>query len=227
MKKLIRRLSAVAGVMLAVTAFTACGDDEDEEITEPPYFNDSTIYVKISADAPASNTFTVGTNQAWNITEKPTWCELDITEGVGEAVVDVTVNSSSKNHRSGKIIVQSADLQHKKTVIVKQNGNTLSVITGNYTGSDVTYGSFKGTDNKLYKYQHKIKVEYTINGSHLASQCGVTGSAYLGITSDGVQTATITLLTNNASSTFTYRAFAINKNTGEKIYGEEKKIVSK
>ena len=200
---------------------------EEEEMVEPPYFKDGSSYVTIKTNAPASGSFTVETNRSWVITEKPAWCELDVMEGTGETVVNVSIQTSTANQRIGYIKVFCADLQKEKIVEVKQNGNTLSVSTGQYKGSVVTYGTFKGTNNRMYKYEHKIKVEFTINGSHLASECGVTGSAFKGITSDGTHEATVTLLSDYASASFTYQAFATNKATGVKVYGKEVDIVSR
>ena len=103
---------------------------------------------------------------------------------------------------------------------------TLSAVTGDYKGSKVTKGAFMGTDRKQYEYEHKITVEFSVNGSHLASEYGVTGSTIQGALSDGVHSTTVTVYSNRASTTFTYRAFATNKSTGEKVYGKENTIVS-
>lgn len=90
----------------------------------------------------------------------------------------------------------------------------------------VTAGAFMGTDRKQYKYEHKITVKFSVNGSHLASEYGVTGSTMQGSVSDGVHSTVITLYSNKASTSFTYRAFATRKSNGEKVYGAEKTIIS-
>jgi len=225
----MKQLSYILTVLclgLVSFGFTSCGDDDDDAPEETPYLNVSTVTLSAKGEVPYNGVFTVNTNLKWLITDKPSWVQLNVTEGEGKQEVEVSISSSDKNFRTGNIIVASADRQYEKTVEIRQNGNTLSAVTGEYKSSKVTKGAFMGTDRKQYEYEHKITVEFSINGSHLASEYGVTGSTIQGALSDGVHATTVTLYSNRASTTFTYRAFATNRSTGEKVYGIEKTIVS-
>lgn len=231
----MRKFYLLCCALCMISTFGACDIEElkrrisgeEEEMVEEPYFKESTNYIIIKTDAPASGTFTVETNRAWKVTEKPEWCELEVMEGVGQKTVNVSIQTSTPNQRIGYIKVFCAELQKERTIEVKQNGNTLSIKTGDCKRTVVTPGSFLGTDKRLYKYEHKVTVEFTINGAHLASECGVTGSTFKGINSDGTYEAVITYLTSTASHTVNYRAFATDKATGKKIQGVEKSVISR
>ena len=225
-KKYLWSLLTFMMVATLSLGFASCGDDDDDVATESPYLNLSTTTLSARGNVPYTGSFTINTNQQWAIMEKPSWVAIDVTEGKGQQEVTATISSSDKNYRTGNIVVATIDRQLEKTVEVRQNGNTLSAVTGDYKGSKVTKGAFMGTDKKQYEYEHKITVEFSINGSHLASDYGVTGSTIQGTLSDGVHSTTLTLYSNRAATSFTYRAFATNKSTGEKVYGAEKTIVS-
>lgn len=222
MNKFIFYLLSVLSIGLV---FAAC-DGDDNATEETPYFNVSKTFLSAKGEVPYTGSFTINTNLQWLIKEKPSWVTLSATEGIGKQDVEVIISTSDKNYRTGNIVVTSLDKQYEQTINVSQNGNTLSAVTGEYKGSKVTSGDFLGTDKKHYMYEHKITVEFSINGSHLASEYGVTGSTIQGSLSDGVHSTMITLYSNNASTSFTYRAFATRKANGEKVYGAEKTIIS-
>lgn len=212
-------------VGLAGCVTVACSEDETET-EEAPYLNVSPIRLDTKGVVPYNGTFTVRTNRKWVVVGKPSWVELDMMEGNGEQTVNVAVSSSQKNYRTGHIAIVSADSVYKKDVEIFQNGNTLSVVTGDYVSSKVTSGAFMGTDGRQYKYKHEITVGFVANGSHLASEYGVTGSTIKGSLSDGEHTTNVLLYSERPMTQFTYKAFATNKSTGQKVYGREKTIVS-
>ena len=226
MKKRIAYILSVLCLGFVCLCLPSCGGDDDDATEEAPYFNVSTITLSAKGVVPYTGNFTVNTNLQWQVKEKPSWVTLDAMEGKGKQDVGVTISTSDKNYRTGDIVIASSDKRYEKTIEVRQNGNTLSAVTGDYKGSKVTKGAFMGTDRKQYEYEHKITVEFSVNGSHLASEYGVTGSTIQGALSDGVHSTTVTVYSNRASTTFTYRAFATNKSTGEKVYGKENTIVS-
>lgn len=226
MRKKIAYILSGLCIGFSCLSFISCGNDGDDAAEEAPYFNVSTITLSAKDAVPYTGSFTVNTNLQWLITDKPSWVTLDVMEGKGKQDVGVTITTSDKNYRTGNIVIASSDMKYEKTIEVRQNGNTLSAVTGDYKGAKVTKGAFMGTDKKQYTYEHKITVEFSINGSHLASEYGVTGSTIKGSLSDGTHSTTVTVYSNNASTSFTYRAFATRKSTGEKVYGAEKTIVS-
>ena len=225
-KKLFCHFLLVLFICILGISFVSCGDNGDNTVEEMSYFNVSTVTLSAKGEVPYTGSFTIDTNLQWSIIEKPSWVSLDVMEGTGKKNVRVTITSSDKNFRSGNIVVTSSTRQYEKTIRINQNGNTLSAITGEYKGSKVTSGAFLGTDKQVYKYEHKITVEFSINGSHLASSYGVTGSTIQGALSDGVHSTVVTLYSNHASTSFTYRAFATRKSNGDSVYGTEKTIIS-
>lgn len=213
-------------IMVAAVGWVSCTNDNNDVINEEPYFKVSPVTINARGVVPFSETFTIHTNQSWIITKKPSWVSLDTTKGIGDKKISITIKSSEKNYRTDNIVISSEDKEFEESIEIQQNGNTLSVLTGDYKGSEVTKGVFKGTDNKQYAYEHVITVEFVVNGSHLASEYGVTGSTIQGALSDGIHVVKIKIYSNRASTSFTYRAFATNKVTGKKVYGIEKTIVS-
>ncbi len=207
--------------------FVACDESvEDDMLDEDPFLDVSAISINANGIVPFTDIFEIKSNLQWVISEHPSWVDLDKTEGENNQTITINISSSEKNHRTGNIEIMSADGNFSKTVEIKQNGNTLSAVTGDYLYSKVTAGAFKGTDNKQYKYKHEIYVEFFINGSHLASEYGVTGSTIKGSLKDGKHSTKLLLYSNRERTTFTYRAFATKKSTGEKVYGEERTIIS-
>ena len=206
MKRNCEKLMLFLFVGLMGCWLLACSSDEDET-QEEPYLNVSPIRLDAKGIVPYEETFTVRTNLPWVVAEKPSWVELDVMEGNGEQEVSVSISSSQRNYRTGQIILASTDSVYKKAVEVSQNGNTLSAVTGDYISSKVTSGAFRGTDGKQYKYKHEITVGFAINGSHLASEYGVTGTTIKGSLSDGEHTAKVTLYSNRSMTKCLRRHF--------------------
>lgn len=213
-------------MVVTTVGWVSCTGDDNDVTNEAPYFEVSPVTINARGVVPFTETFKVCTNQAWIITEKPLWISLDATEGIGDKEIGITITSSEKNYRAGNIVISSEDKKFEESIEIQQNGNILSVSTGDYKGSKITKGVFKGTDNKQYSYEHIITVEFVVNGSHLASEYGVTGSTIQGALSDGIHSTKIKVYSNRESTSFTYRAFATSKATGKKVYGIEKTIVS-
>lgn len=208
------------------SGLASCSEDTKEAVEELPFMNVSPIHLNAKGEVPYTGTFTINTNQTWNIEEKPSWVTLDAMKGNGEQVVTASISTSEKNFRSGNIVISTLDRNFTETIEVAQNGNTLSVVTGEHLSSKVTSGAFMGPNKNQYKYKHELTLEFSVNGSHLASEYGVTSSAITGFLTDGKHQTVVTLLSNRPATTFTYRAYAIDKATGNKVYGLEKTTVS-
>ena len=94
---------------------------------------------------------------------------------------------------------------------------TLSVTTGACTIKREKSGS---------KYKYTITAGYNVQGGHLASEVGImfgnSPSKTTGTITDGLHKATAYVTTSNSNYTVTYRAYAVKKSNGAKVYGTTK-----
>lgn len=210
-------------ITLLLLIFSACSTDLNDD--QPPYFrvDSNTLSVK---ETPYKDSIFIDTNQSWNIKEKTSWITLDKNEGDGSGYLTVTVTTSTADSRIGEICITSTDETFEEIINVKQNGNTLSVITGDCISINKgSNGYIVGTNH--YKYRHDFRVEFTIHGSHLASEMGIRSmNKITGNLSDGVHTCTCTAYSNSSSVTLLYKAYAKRKSDGSYVYGEEKRAKS-
>lgn len=204
--------------------FIACSNEDDVEIDQPAYLRVKPVTISVK-EAPFSGNFTVNTNLQWIVKEKPSWVTLDKDKGNGTEDINLSITTSTVNSRTGEIVVISEDGLMEGIVEVTQNGNTLSVVTGECISTKKGTSGYKW-ENKIYKYKHEFTLEFTVHGSHLASEIGVTGHTIKGAFSDKTYNVVSTVYSDNSLVSLSYKAFAKNKLTGSYVYGKEKKAYS-
>lgn len=199
--------------MFGMASLSSCSGDLDEiRLT----VNETYLNV---GEAGGTVTVSVRANADWKVaTGNHSWLSFDRTSGRGDGELKITVEQNRLGQRSGTFVIY-AGAEYVK-VEIEQAGSTtgLSITTEDCTITR-TYNYYSG------KYVYTITAFYMISGSHLASECGVLinnneykSGSYNGDGRWSVQTK----LSGSNSFQVTYQAYAVNKLTGETVYGASK-----
>lgn len=208
--RFLSKLFGAAAVLCCVLMLVSCEDD-----WEAPYMKVTGTEYNISGAA-SQISIPIETNSGWRIVSSvPSWITIGSMDGSGtsELVVDVAENTSFA--RSCDLLI--AANTNVETVKITQSASTsgrLSVTTGDCTVTGL-----------LGKYT--LTIGFTVANPHLASSAGVEidGKKYrcegkLSSSYNYVQ-VTLTALSVNGLE---YRAYAVNKSTGQYVYGSTKTI---
>lgn len=211
MKKLFGFLF-MAVMAVGLFSLYSCSDDWEEAVLSVDASSFST------ANTGGTETVSIETNSKWKAVTSASWISFDKTEGSGNDELQIIIGRNSSNKRTGKVTI-CAGTEYAQIEITQaaSTSGTLSVTTGDCTITRSKSGT---------KYKYTIKAEYTVKGGHLASETGVmlgsSKSKNTGTISDGTHTATFTVTSSSSSYTASYKAYAVNKNTGNTVYGTTK-----
>lgn len=213
MKSIIKLLSFLAILVASMFSVSSCTEDwEDVYLT----IDQNNFSISNSGE---TKTISIQTNSDWKVvTKNASWVTFDKTSGTGNSELQISVGRNSSNKRTATITIcagtEFAEIEIEQAA---STTGTLSVTTGACTIKREKSGS---------KYKYTITAEYNIQGGHLASEAGImfgnSPSKTTGTITNGTHTATAYVTTSSANYTVTYRAYAVRKSNGVKVYGTTK-----
>ena len=207
-KSIIKLLSILAILIASMFSVSSCTEDWED------------AYLAID-----QNNFSISssgetqTNSDWRVvTKNASWVTFDKTSGTGNSELQISVGRNRSNKRTTIVTVcagtESAEIEIEQAA---STTGTLSVTTGACTIKREKSGS---------KYKYTITAGYNVQGGHLASEVGImfgnSPSKTTGTITDGLHKATAYVTTSNSNYTVTYRAYAVKKSNGAKVYGTTK-----
>lgn len=197
----------------SLSSVYSCSEDWEDTYLE---VDQTTLNVSKGGE---TKTLSIQTNTDWKIVAKDTsWVSFDKTSGTGNSEVQITIGSNSSNKRTGTLTV-CAGTEFVKIEIEQaaSTTGTLAVTTGNCTIKREKSGS---------QYRYTITAEYYIQSGHLASEAGIlfgnSASKTMGNIASGTHTATAFVTSSSPTYTVTYKAYAVKKSNGAKVYGTSK-----
>lgn len=193
--------------MLGMYSLSSCSEDWDEAQLAV----DNT---KLNVGAAGGAlTISIRINTDWKVvTGNHSWLSFDRTSGSGDSELKITVEQNSSARRVGKFIIYAG----AEYVEIEVEQCELRVTTG-----DCKITRKYNSSTKMHEYT--IKVYYTVLDSYLASEYGVlinnTKYKSTGDSSGGKWYIQTTESSTSSTYTVTYQAYAVNKTTGETVYG--------
>ena len=197
----------------SLSSVYSCSEDWEDTYLE---VDQTTLNVSKGGEI---KTLSIQTNTDWKIVAKDTtWVSFDKTFGKGNSEVQMTIGSNSSNERNTTLTLWAGtEFVKIKIEQAASTTGTLSVTTGACTIKREKSGA---------KYKYIITAEYYIQGGHLASEAGIlfgnSASKTMGTIASGTHTATATVTTSSPTYTVTYKAYAVKKSNGAKVYGTSK-----
>lgn len=197
-------------IICCMLAITSCEEDWDE-----PFLNISQTEYKVGNEA-EQIIIPIETNLKWQVVSAlPAWITIENMEGSGSAEIMADIAQNGSFSRSCELIIAAGT--ESQTVKISQTASTsgkLSVETGD---CDVT--------GLLGKYT--LTINFKVTNPHLASRAGVeiNGKEYdcEGTISSSYNYVQVTVNSLGVIGT-QYRAYAVEKSTGKRVYGSTKTI---
>ena len=192
-KSIIKLLSILAILVASMFSVSSCTEDWEDAYLA---IDQNNFSIPSSGE---TKTISIQTNSDWRVvTKNASWVTFDKTSAI------VTVCAGT----------ESAEIEIEQAA---STTGTLSVTTGACTIKREKSGS---------KYKYTITAGYNVQGGHLASEVGImfgnSPSKTTGTITDGLHKATAYVTTSNSNYTVTYRAYAVKKSNGAKVYGTTK-----
>lgn len=206
-KSIIKLLSILAILVASMFSVSSCTEDWEDAYLA---IDQNNFSIPSSGE---TKTISIQTNSDWRVvTKNASWVTFDKTSGTGNSELQISVGRNRSNKRTAIVTVcagtESAEIEIEQAA---STTGTLSVTTGACTIKREKSGS---------------KYKYTIKGGHLASEVGImfgnSPSKTTGTITDGLHKATAYVTTSNSNYTVTYRAYAVKKSNGAKVYGTTK-----
>ena len=192
-KSIIKLLSILAILVASMFSVSSCTEDWEDAYLA---IDQNNFSIPSSGE---TKTISIQTNSDWRVvTKNASW----VTFNKRTAIVPVCAGT------------ESAEIEIEQAA---STTGTLSVTTGACTIKREKSGS---------KYKYTITAGYNVQGGHLASEVGImfgnSPSKTTGTITDGLHKATAYVTTSNSNYTVTYRAYAVKKSNGAKVYGTTK-----
>lgn len=207
-KSIIKLLSILAILVASMFSVSSCTEDWEDAYLA---IDQNNFSIPSSGE---TKTISIQTNSDWRVvTKNASWVTFDKTSGTGNSELQISVgrNRSNVTVCAG---TESAEIEIEQAA---STTGTLSVTTGACTIKREKSGS---------KYKYTITAGYNVQGGHLASEVGImfgnSPSKTTGTITDGLHKATAYVTTSNSNYTVTYRAYAVKKSNGAKVYGTTK-----
>ena len=210
-KSIIKLLSILAILVASMFSVSSCTEDWEDAYLA---IDQNNFSIPSSGE---TKTISIQTNSDWRVvTKNASWVTFDKTSGTGNSELQISVGRNRSNKRTAIVTVcagtESAEIEQAASTT-----GTLSVTTGACTIKREKSGS---------KYKYTITAGYNVQGGHLASEVGImfgnSPSKTTGTITDGLHKATAYVTTSNSNYTVTYRAYAVKKSNGAKVYGTTK-----
>ena len=205
-KSIIKLLSILAILVASMFSVSSCTEDWEDAYLA---IDQNNFSIPSSGE---TKTISIQTNSDWRVvTKNASW-------GTGNSELQISVGRNRSNKRTAIVTVcagtESAEIEIEQAA---STTGTLSVTTGACTIKREKSGS---------KYKYTITAGYNVQGGHLASEVGImfgnSPSKTTGTITDGLHKATAYVTTSNSNYTVTYRAYAVKKSNGAKVYGTTK-----
>lgn len=213
-KSIIKLLSILAILVASMFSVSSCTEDWEDAYLA---IDQNNFSIPSSGE---TKTISIQTNSDWRVvTKNASWVTFDKTSGTGNnSELQISVGRNRSNKRTAIVTVcagtESAEIEIEQAA---STTGTLSVTTGACTIKREKSGS---------KYKYTITAGYNVQGGHLASEVGImfgnSPSKTTGTITDGLHKATAYVTTSNSNYTVTYRAYAVKKSNGAKVYGTTK-----
>ena len=211
-KSIIKLLSILAILVASMFSVSSCTEDWEDAYLA---IDQNNFSIPSSGE---TKTISIQTNSDWRVvTKNASWVTYK-TSGTGNSELQISVGRNRSNKRTAIVTVcagtESAEIEIEQAA---STTGTLSVTTGACTIKREKSGS---------KYKYTITAGYNVQGGHLASEVGImfgnSPSKTTGTITDGLHKATAYVTTSNSNYTVTYRAYAVKKSNGAKVYGTTK-----
>ncbi|MBQ8257254.1 MAG: hypothetical protein IJY98_04980 [Bacteroidaceae bacterium] len=147
----------ILGLLVGAFAFIGCSDSDDTNVAYPS-FSLSKNNITIGADAEKVS-FVVQAVGQWSIVSAPDWLTVSPANGVGTAVCEVSIQSSTQNDvRSGNIRVRSGAEEY--VIAVEQTGFD-KVVTPKK--NEIEIESFGKEGERYFDIEVVTNIEFKVN----------------------------------------------------------------